>query len=233
MKYYDKLNNRLVFIEEKANSTFWDNTWKKQDMIKMYPEKISSRDFIVKYTKKFLPFKSKILEGGCGLGQNVYKLHNLGYKCIGLDYAPKTIKLIKNTHPELNIKLGDVRNLKFKNNYFEGYWSLGVIEHFYKGYTPIIREMSRVIKKGGYVFVTFPHMSLIRRLKAKFSVYPYWEEKEDKSRIKRFYQFALDENEVIKNLEAYNFELIEKHYLDGLGGITREIPLLKPIIEKN
>jgi len=223
-KYYDKNNNRLVFIEKKADSKFWDKHWNgnKNSFKNQYTPK---SNFVVRYTQKFLPKGSKILEGGCGLSQNVYKLHKWGYNCIGIDYASETVKLIKNTFPELDIRLGDVRNLKFKNDSFDGYWSLGVIEHFYKDYEKILDEMSRVVKKRGYVFITFPHMSLLRRVKARLALYPEWIEK--KENINCFYQFALDEKEVIKNFKKQGFKIVERHYLDGYGGAERELPLLK------
>ena len=220
--YYDKENNRLVFIKQKANPAFWDKHWNKNSFKNQYNLK---SNFVVRYTQKFLPRGWRILEGGCGLGQNVYKLHKSGYNCIGIDYASQTVKLIKNTFPELDIRLGDVRNLKFKNDYFDGYWSLGVIEHFYKGYEKILDEMSRVVEKKGYVFVTFPHMSLLRRVKARLALYPEWIEK--KKNIKCFYQFALDEKEVIKNFEKQGFKIVEEHYLDGYGGASRELLLFK------
>ena len=30
-RYFDKINNRLVYIGTKANDTFWDNHWKGDD----------------------------------------------------------------------------------------------------------------------------------------------------------------------------------------------------------
>jgi len=74
-KYFDKKNNRLVFIEEKADSKFWDRHWDnyKKNLEKIRKKKVY-RGFVVKYTNKFLKPGSKILEGGCGLGANVYAL---------------------------------------------------------------------------------------------------------------------------------------------------------------
>jgi len=42
--------------------------------------------------------------------------------------------------------------LKFPNNFFDGYWTLGVIEHFWEGYNQIIEEAKRVIKPGDIYF---------------------------------------------------------------------------------
>jgi len=53
----------------------------------------------------------------------------------------------------------DVRKLNFPDHYFDGYWSLGVIEHFYKGYDEIIHKIYRVLHPGGFLFLTVPEMS--------------------------------------------------------------------------
>ncbi|MDK2789541.1 MAG: hypothetical protein PWP15_48 [Methanothermococcus sp.] len=228
--YYDVKNNRLIYIGKKASPDYWDNHWIKYDFKKIYSKKIHPYDFVVRYTKKFLPIGSRILEGGCGLGQNVYKLHRIGYDVVGVDYAEKTISLIKSEFSELNIVRGDVRNLPFPEDYLDGYWSIGVIEHFYEGYDEIIKEMYRIVKKDGYVFITFPHLSLLRKIKSKLNLYPVWEEND--AHLENFYQFALDENKVIEDFHKCGFKLIGRHYLDGIKGLKDEINILKPVLQK-
>ena len=62
--------------------------------------------------------------------QIVYSLKKQGFEAIGLDFAPQTINYLQEVAPELDIRLGDARSLPFENESFDGYWSLGVIEHF-------------------------------------------------------------------------------------------------------
>lgn len=230
MKYYDKKNKRLVYVSNKATSNFWDEQWSKKDINQIYSQKIYSFDPLIKFTKKYLPNKkSIILEGGCGLGQNVHKLNKIGYnETIGLDYAKETIKLIEKFKPKLNVVFGDVMKLPFKDNYLDGYWSFGVIEHFYDGYKPIADEMSRTIKKGGYLFLVFPHMSKLRKLKAKLGFYPKWNGKNKKD----FYQFGLDEKLVTKNFESLGFKLVDIDYRTAIKGLKDEVLILKPILDK-
>jgi SAM-dependent methyltransferase len=162
--FYDRKNNRLAYIEKKASSDYWDKHWEEYNFERTYPKKINPFDFIVKYTKK-LPEGCKILEGGCGMGQNVYKLQKIGYNVIGVDYAEKTVDLIKSRFPELNVINGDVRNLPFSDEYFDGYWSIGVIEHFYEGYGEIIKEMYRIVR--WICFCYFPTYVQIKTNKIK------------------------------------------------------------------
>lgn len=229
-RFYDIKNNRLVYTDKASSSEYWDKHWDKNTIEKLYPKKIYPFDYVVKTTKKYLPPESLIFEGGCGTGQQVFKLHNSGFKVIGVDYAEKTVEIVKKAKPELDIRLGDVRKLDFPDNYFDGYWSFGVIEHFYKGYDEITNEMQRIIKPEGYLFITFPHMSKLRKIKAGKKKYPIWESTQND--IDNFYQFALDEKQVIADLEKFNFKLIKKQHLSGIKGLKDEIKNLKKPLQK-
>jgi cyclopropane fatty-acyl-phospholipid synthase-like methyltransferase len=135
LRFFDKVNNRLVYISSEATNDYWDDHWENDKFEKMI--KITSNKFISSNTKKYLNKGSRILEGGCGRGQNVYLLQNQGYEVIGIDYAYKTVNKVNEVVPEIQVQLGDVRKLEFEANSFDGYWSLGVIEHFYNGYDDI------------------------------------------------------------------------------------------------
>ena len=91
--------------------------------------------------------------------------------------------------------------------------------------------MSRVIRSGGYLFLTFPHMSLLRKIKVFLKLYPLFNEKEQA--LENFYQFALDRNLVIKDLEDNGFELVKKKGFEGFKGLKDELPgPLKNILQK-
>ncbi len=231
MKYFDYQNNRLIFEEQAANANYWDNLW-NDDNLKETVKK-GKRDWLVyRTTKKFIaPGKTKkILEGGCGKGQYVFSLDNAGYDAYGVDYAENTVKKINEIFPSLKITMGNVEQLDFPDEYFDGYWSLGVIEHFYGGYDKAAKEMSRVIKKGGYLFITFPYLSPLRKIKIRMEKYKKFEE--GKFNRDNFYQFALEDKKVQHDLEKLGFSLKAKKPLDGIKGLKDEIELLKPFLQK-
>jgi len=221
MKYFDNKNNRLVFISEKADDVYWDRLW--QQMIKHvnYKQRPSRFNLYIRTTKKYLKSGSVVLEGGCGLAQSSWNFYLSGYKTIALDYTPKTIDFINEKIPEVNPVLGDVKKLPFKDGELDGYWSFGVIEHFYYGFDVIASEAARVVRKSGYLFLTFPHMSKIRRLKVRRCEYPVWEYSDVLKN--NFYQFALDEDRVEEQLKKYGFQLVKKKKFDALGGWRREL----------
>ncbi len=222
-RYYDSKNNCLVYTGSKASNDYWDEHWQMADFSKMI--KVSYNPFIIRNTKKHLARGSRIMEGGCGRGQNVYILKKQGFDAIGIDYAKKTVDKINNCMPELNVEFGDVRKLPFDNNSFDGYWSLGVIEHFYEGYNDIMMEMHRVLKPNGILLMTVSTMSPLRQMKSNFNLYPAWEG--EKKKIAEFYQFALDPIVIIKNFESNGFELLTKKPYDGFKGLKDEIKIIK------
>lgn len=232
MKYYDPKNKRLVFEEKKADEKFWDSLW-KDDQLKSFVKAGKRDQFVSFFSKKFLkPDRSvRILEGGCGKGQYVYALNVRGYNAIGIDYAPEIVKKLNALFPKLPIQNGDVRNMQFNDESFDGYWSLGVIEHFYEGYDSIIREAFRVLKPGGFLFLTFPYMSPFRKIKAYFGKYRDIQQGFHKE---SFYQFALNRDKVIEDLQAYGFDIRYKKSLDGMKGLKDEVdtPVLKNIFSK-
>jgi SAM-dependent methyltransferase len=238
--YFDPDANCLVYAGKESNKQFWDDHWSSNLLQKRtnYREKgilsavrkILGGSYVIRLTKRFLPPGSTVLEGGCGLANHVRDLTDAGFHAIGVDYAPETVIMVKEAFPGLDIRLGDVRKLPFKDNELYGYWSLGVIEHFWEGYDPIVREMVRSIRGGGYLFLTFPHMSWLRKKKARWNCYENIERKclpPD-----GFYQFALDPASVIKTLNEYGFQLVLHRGIAGLKGLKDEVTLLKPFLQK-
>jgi len=117
-RYYDSINKRLVYCEQVASPDFWDSHWRADDFKKAI---WSGNRFVARWTLRYLPTGSKVLEGGCGRGQNVYALKKAGYDAFGVDFAHETVSLVNLLAPEQDIRKGDVRNLPFENCFFDGY----------------------------------------------------------------------------------------------------------------
>ena len=155
-------------------------------------------------------------------------MHNNGYDAYGVDFAAETVAKINEAVPELKISKGDLKKLDYDDCIFDGYWALGVVEHDFYGYDSIMDEMYRVIKKGGYLFLTVPSMSVIRKVKAAMGIYPNIENKdllED-----QFYQFAFSSQSIIKDFTGKGFMLITHKPISGLKGLKDEIEIIhKPL----
>ena len=144
----------------------WEKNWQPHEIenvmeIFTYPRVRKQVDLYEKYLSK----DERILEGGCGLGPYLLYFHKKGYKIVGIDYNQDPLDKIKKYDNTVNIKVMDVRDLKFPDKSFGGYLSLGVIEHFPEGPQKAIEEANRVLNKGGIFIVQVPIMNIFLMLK--------------------------------------------------------------------
>jgi len=68
----------LVLIDKKADSGFWDAHWQTDNLIKSVKSGVNNK-LVKDITGKYLFNGAKVLEGGCGIGQNVYALNVWGH----------------------------------------------------------------------------------------------------------------------------------------------------------
>lgn len=230
-KIYLPDKQALAFYREKATAEFWDKHWSVGDLQTVL---LNAKDdgLFVPLVKIYLAKESVVLEGGCGTGHIVRALQYQGYKAIGVDFASETIKSIKEAIPELDVRLGDVRALDFPDASLDGYLSVGVIEHFWEGYEAIMKEMYRTLKTGGFLFVSFPYMSPLRRLKVALRMYPFKESAALNDQQEQFYQFALAAEKVQADLESLGFQLKERLTYDGIKGFKDEVAFFKPCLQQ-
>lgn len=227
MPLYDAQNNRLVQYGNAPTPAYWAKIWRHKRDILQALQTNTSDPLIPRLTRRFIPVSKtrppRILDGGCGLGQHVARLTRLGYNAYGVDNDQQTIDRVKAAAPSMQVTSGDVRALSFPDNFFDGYWSIGVIEHWLEGYADCAREMRRVIKHGGYLFLTFPHLSLLRRLKVKLGSYS----SDTGRQSSPFYQYILDQNRVHDDFTRLGFRLVYKTSTGGLKGLKDEVAVLR------
>lgn len=228
---YVRDKQAIAFYREKATAEFWDKHWNTMDLRALL---INSKDdnLFVPLVKEYLPKSSVILEGGCGTGNIVHALQYQGYRPIGVDFASDTIKKIKEAVPELDVRVGDVRALDLPDAALDGYVSVGVIEHFWDGYEPIIREMHRTLRLGGFLFISFPYFSPLRRTKIFLGMYPSARKQELEARADAFYQFALSPTRVLADLEALGFQRRRFLTYGGIKGLKDESALFRPFLQE-
>lgn len=232
MRWYDAQHNRLVYAGERATPQFWADMWQNKRDLKKELASDTTDPLIPTLTRRFITPgpHAKILDGGCGIGQHVARLSRLGFAAYGIDNDQATVDRTKAVAPELKITYGDVRALPYPDNNFDGYWSIGVIEHWPEGYQACAQEMYRVLKPGGYLFLTFPHLSPLRKFKAGRHAYPLLA----RSGVpdKNFYQFALDARRVAADFTGLGFQLRLQRQTGGLKGLKDEISTLQPILQR-
>ena len=191
----------------------WGDNWKPHDIEKVleifeYPRVKKQLELYLKY----LPKNKRILEGGCGLGPYLIYLKKHGYDVVGIDYNEEPLRKIKEYDGSLDVQVMDVRNLNYKDRFFGGYLSLGVIEHFPEGPQKAISEASRVLDEGGIFIVQVPIMNIFLALR-----YPIELLKRSKpirkllgkDQKEYYWQCYFKANQLQKILEEYNFMIEE------------------------
>ncbi|MBF0294536.1 MAG: methyltransferase domain-containing protein [Magnetococcales bacterium] len=230
-RYYDASNQRIVCLRNGRDAAFWTAHW--QETLREAPRLFANPPgfhLFVYRTRKYLTRGARVIDAGCGLACTVHALQRAGYQAYGVDFSQTTIDTVRAHWPHLHISCHDIRALPFEDHFFDGYWSLGVIEHFYQGYDEVLAEMRRTIRPGGYLFLTFPSMTWLRRQRARAGRLPPW--REDAAGLERFYQFLLPPDQVRARVEAAGFRLVEEQGQDCARGLKEEWPACEPLVDR-
>lgn len=113
--------------------------------------------------------KIKVLDAGAGHGAFTKKLHEDGYEVAACDLYPEYYR-----YKEVPCKQADIsKELPFGDEQFDAVISIEVMEHI-PDHKAFFSESSRVLKKGGKLFVSTPNiLSLKSRIRFLFSGFYY------------------------------------------------------------
>ena len=113
-----------------------------------YPSKYQIQEFWLAFVKHNC---KRVLDAGCGIGW-FGKFRPARTKVYGIDYNFEEAK-IASKH-EISV-VGDIRNLPYQNDVFDGIFCHHVLEHLEEP-EKALNEFFRVIKDGGIVIVEVP-----------------------------------------------------------------------------
>ena len=96
---------------------------------------------------------SVILDVGCKDGYllKTIRNYNQSCKCYGIEKNPKVLEMIKTC----DVRVADVTDLPFENNFFDKVFVLDVLEHV-EELDKAIEEIKRVLKTHGNVILSGP-----------------------------------------------------------------------------
>jgi SAM-dependent methyltransferase len=138
--------------------TLWDKLNKREEL---KSERNYMEEDKLHWVAKLIPQKKlNILNIGFG-SANLEQIILLKYKNIygwyGIDISKSSVKDANLRFNSINFSVGDIRNLIYKNNFFEYVIALEVLEHISpRNIIGAIEEVHRVLKKGGRFIISVP-----------------------------------------------------------------------------
>lgn len=207
-------DDETAFVEK-----HWTAIWEREGGPQGHIDRIPAREeyrAMAPYLQQ-LPAGARILDGGCGLGDWTMCLARQGYSVAGLDLSKDTIGQLQGRFPEAEFNAGDIRHTAFADGEFDAYFSWGVFEHFEAGLQPCITEAFRVLKPGGYLFITVPFDNLRHSLGG-------WRRPIERAPSRgRFYQWRLTRAELARELMLAGFDVLETRPIHKRSGALRTV----------
>lgn len=187
----------------------WDQIYNAGKQINQFP----FSDFISFFYNNFKENSSKlnILEVGCGAGNNLEFLANLGHNVFGIDASEKIIEYTKNKFFEKNLSGNFSKNefteLPFDDNYFDLIINRAAICHTdLKSANIAIAECNRVINDNGIFYSTFfTNFNTFKANKLDFGFYDTFDDGFQNIGALKFYNIF----EITKLFEDHNFKIID------------------------
>ena len=106
-----------------------------------------------------LPKGAQVLDVGCGTGEQVRLMRELGLDVVGLEPAPAMRRKAIENNPETEIVDGSITEIPFDDDSFDAVVSIEVLRYLHHAdVEKAYKEMLRVLKPGGEVFVTLVNL---------------------------------------------------------------------------
>ena len=176
----------------------WDKTlhdWGKED-IKKFAKQVGKN--------------AKVLDLGCASGNQSKILLDLGLDVTGLDLSPMMIRIAREKVLEAKFIVGDMTNMKFRANKFDGVYARASILHIPKKLVPrFFKSINKILKVNGIFYLAVKEGDFEGRV----------EDERHGMKVNRFFSF-FKEDEIRKLLESSGFEVESVNNYRRQGGST-------------
>ncbi len=138
----------------------WNEIFKKRGRV--FTEPHEDMPYVVRNLRK--SGATTVLDLGCGTGRHVVYLAKDGFTVFGVDHSPEGVKAsrqwLADEKLDADLRVHDMTDrLPFDDGFFDAVVSVQVIHHAETAtIRRVVQEMARVLKPGGFVFVTVPKM---------------------------------------------------------------------------
>ena len=189
---------RITYRNEK-NTEYWKRRW---DNIEVDEPAFEINNYPLRYANLIVKNPNQnILEAGCGAGRLLRFFHNKGYKITGIEFFEDIIEKLKKKDNSLNVKVENILNLNFKDDFFDCVLAFGLYHNFEsENLDRAISETYRVMKKGAKICASF-RADNIQELIVDFI------RKDKKQENKCFHKLNLKKREFVSLFEKHNFKV--------------------------
>jgi len=197
------------FIQE-----FWSEKWSHVTNLPTHDTITVREEFkVMQPFLQELSGASKILDGGCGLGEWTVFFASKGFDAVGMDISATTIARLNAALPACRFVQGDIRDTALPDSSVDLYFSWGTFEHFETGPGDCINEAYRILKPGALLFVSVPYQNW-RHILREASPWHQWNEAFsdaiDVSLARfRFYQWRFTPADLRQELEMRGFQVLD------------------------
>lgn len=116
-----------------------------------------AHDFLEPDRRKFIesmPSSAKILDCGCGPGQDSEVFAKLGFNVTGIDITPEFVKMAKRRVPKANFMQMDMREISLPVDTFDGVWVSFSLLHIHQADVPqVLSNLKKIMKAHGKIMI--------------------------------------------------------------------------------
>lgn len=147
-----------------SGTALWEDHWRRFAAIR-YDAPSLRWDGMLDWIDERLA-AGRTLEAGCGLGRYLLYAVSRGHRAIGIDFAVDPLKRIAAHDPRAMVAAADLSHLPFAAETFDTVLCFGVLEHFETGAAAQVNELAALLRPGGWLIVTVPYASYLKRRRA-------------------------------------------------------------------
>jgi SAM-dependent methyltransferase len=104
---------------------------------------------------QYLPAGARLLDLGCGGGQDAGDLARRGYRIVGVDRTSALLSAGRHRYPSLPLVRADLCDLPFQAMSFDGLWAAASLMHFPKpDARRILADLYKLVRPGGLFAAT-------------------------------------------------------------------------------
>jgi hypothetical protein len=156
--FYFLIENKIRNLRTSRKSRdelykYWEHPYDGRNSPQDYIQPIERSEFLLKFIKKYVQPRDKILEIGCNVGRNLNCLFNAGYKNLeGIEISKEAVDLMKEIYPEMSksIKVYDKsieEIIKKMTDIPDVIFTMAVFQHIHPDSNFIFPEIVNKVKK--------------------------------------------------------------------------------------